>query len=170
MSADGVPPGGLVRAVDHRGKFMGWALYSGASQIALRLLSRHEDLGHLWPALIAARIADAVAYRKQVVNGSDACRMVFSESDFLPGLIIDCYNDIVCFQALTQAMDLEPNRQEIQAAILRQLSPLTIVERVDARIRQLEDLPPRDSSIVHGDRSSTVFHSNGIAFNFDALS
>ncbi len=158
-----------MRAVDHRGKFVAWALYSDASQIALRLLSRHDGPAPLWPSLISNRIADAVAYRKKVVRDSEAFRVVFSESDFLPGLIIDCYHDIVCFQALTQAMDLDSARAEIQSAILQQLAPQTIVERVDARIRQLENLSPRESAAVHGERSTTIFHCNGIAFHFDAL-
>src|SRR5579864_4624543 len=98
-SADGIPPGSLVSVADERGKFLGTALYSSASQIAIRMLSAQpvSDL----PALLRERVIAALAYREQVVQGSDAYRLVFSEADFLPGLIVDRYNDILSLQVLT---------------------------------------------------------------------
>ena len=62
------------------------------------------------PKLIADRIRAALDYRKKYVEDTDAYRVVFSEADFLPGLIIDRYNDVLTLQILTQAMDTEPVR------------------------------------------------------------
>src|SRR5262245_59654494 len=98
-----IPPGSVVRVTDARGKFLGTALYSSSSQIAIRMISRDQvsDL----PVLIAQRTREAIAYRKKIVADTDAYRIIFSEGDFLPGLIVDRYNDVLSFQVLTQAMD-----------------------------------------------------------------
>ena len=57
--------------------------------------------------MLRQRIADAIAYREPIVRDTDAYRVIFSEADFLPGLIVDRYNDILSMQILTQAMDAE---------------------------------------------------------------
>src|SRR6267143_1598064 len=140
-----VPPGSLVRVLDQRRKFLGTALYSSSSQIAIRMIS-HGSVADL-PALVAERIRGAIGYRKenQLVSNSDAYRIVFSEADFLPGLIVDRYDDVLCLQILTQAMDAAPVRDAIRQTLREELQPAGIVERVDARIRELEQLPPRQS-------------------------
>src|SRR5205807_895800 len=130
LSADGIAPGALVKVSDPQGKSLGTALYSTASQIAIRLLSRGrvED----FPALLRQRIQEALGYRDLVVRDTDAYRIVFSEADFLPGLIVDRYNDIVAFQVLTQAMDSEAARQ---ALVFR--SPSACFPEVVSKIFQL---------------------------------
>ena len=75
---NGVPPGSLVRVHDQRGKFLGTALYSSSSQIAIRMIS-HGSVADL-PALVAERIRAAIAYRKELVSNTDAYRIVFSEA------------------------------------------------------------------------------------------
>lgn len=167
VSADGVPPGALVSVVDHRGQPLGGALYSSSSQIAIRLLS-HEPVTDL-PALLRRRLADAIAYREPIVSNTDAYRVIFSEADFLPGLIVDRYGDILSMQILTQAMDAAPVREVLTSELTERLHPASIVERVDPRVRQLEDLPPRASGLVHGEKTSIIFTMNGVQFHFDAL-
>jgi 23S rRNA (cytosine1962-C5)-methyltransferase len=167
VSADGVPPGSLVAVVDHRGQPLGSALYSSSSQIAIRLISR-EPVADL-VALLRQRIADAIAYREPVIQDTNAYRVVFSEADFLPGLIVDRYNDILSMQILTQAMDAETVRGALTSELTERLHPSSIVERVDPRVRQLEDLPPRPSGLVSGTQASTIFTMNGVQFRFDAL-
>jgi 23S rRNA (cytosine1962-C5)-methyltransferase len=165
---NGVPPGSLVRVFDQRGKFLGTALYSSSSQIAIRMIS-HGSVADL-PALVAERIRAAIAYRKKLVSNSDAYRIVFSEGDFLPGLIVDRYNDVLCLQILTQAMDAEPVRAAALQTLKEELQPAGIVERVDARIRELEQLPPLQSRLLWGEKSSTVFTINsGVRFQYDGL-
>jgi 23S rRNA (cytosine1962-C5)-methyltransferase len=134
-SADGVAPGAAAGITDERGKFLGTALYSSSSQIAIRMISPHlvNDL----PGLVRERIRSAVSYRERVVRDSDAYRVIFSEADFLPGLIVDHYNDLLSIQALTQAIDAEPVRSVIVAELSECLKPTSIAERVDPRIREL---------------------------------
>jgi 23S rRNA (cytosine1962-C5)-methyltransferase len=126
--------------------------------------ARVEDVD----SLLRQRLQDAIAYRQRVVCHTDAYRLVFSEGDFLPGLIVDRYNDILSIQILTQAMDAE----SVRATIVSQLNaskPAAIVERVDPKIRELEQLPARSPTVLQGERSSTVFSMNGVKFHFDAL-
>jgi len=167
VSADGVPPGSLVTVQDHRGQILGTALYSSSSQIAIRVIS-HEPVADL-KSLLRQRVADAIAHRERMVRDSDAYRVIFSEADFLPGLIVDRYNDIVSMQVLTQAMDAEMVRETLVSELTERLQPISVVERVDPRVRQLEDLPPRDSGLVRGEKASTIFTMNGVQFHFDAL-
>ena len=167
LSANGVPPGSLVAVTDQRGKALGTALYSSSSQIAIRLISNEPVLD--FPALLRDRIAAAFAYRENVVHDTDAYRVIFSEADFLPGLIVDRYNDILSLQILTQAMDAEPVRQALISELTHRLHPASIVERVDPRVRELETLPPRESGLLQGDKQSTIVTMNGIQFHHDAL-
>lgn len=171
-AAEDVPPGALVRVTDPRGKFVGTALYSSSSQIAIRMISRDEvtDL----PVLVAERVRAAIAYRKGIVSNTDAYRVVFSEGDFLPGLIVDRYNDVLSVQILTQAMDAEPVREAVLETLVSELKPAGIVERVGARIRDLEQLPPRRSGLLWGEKSATVITMNGgpvdgVRFHYDGL-
>ncbi len=166
-SADGVPPGSLVAVTDHRGKPLGTALYSSSSQIAIRLISR-EPVADFLP-LLRERIAAAIAYRQKFVHNTDAYRLIFSEADFLPGLIVDRYNDILSIQILTQAMDAEAVRQTLVEELTAKVQPAAIIERVEPKIRQLEELPPRASGLLAGEKTSTIFTMNGVRFHFDAL-
>jgi 23S rRNA (cytosine1962-C5)-methyltransferase len=167
VGADGVAPGALVAVADEREKFLGTALYSSASQIAIRMISKDgvKDLDRL----LRKRIQEAVAYRERVVRDTDAYRIVFSEADFLPGLIVDRYNDLLSLQVLTQAMDTEAVRQVVVSELSERLSPAAIAERVDPRVRELEQLPARSSGLLQGEKKNTVFSMNGVRFHHDAF-
>jgi 23S rRNA (cytosine1962-C5)-methyltransferase len=167
VSSGDAPPGSVVTVTDHRGKPLGTALYSSTSQIAIRLLSHDPAIDV--SALLRQRIADAIAYREAVVRNTDAYRVIFSEADGLPGLIVDRYSDILTLQILTQSIDSDPVRQLLVSELSDRLKPNSIVERVDPRVRELENLPPRDSGLIQGDKTSTVITMNGIQFHHDAL-
>jgi len=167
VTADGIAPGSAVGVADERGKFLGTALYSSASQIAIRMLSKDgvRDLD----GLLRKRLQEAIAYRERVVRDTDAYRIVFSEADFLPGLIVDRYNDLLSLQVLTQAMDSEAVRQVIISELTERLKPAAIAERVDPRVRELEQLPARSSSLLRGEQKTTVFSMNGVRFHYEAF-
>jgi 23S rRNA (cytosine1962-C5)-methyltransferase len=167
----GAAPGSLVHVVNTKGRLLGSAIFSSSSQLKLRLVSPDEvgsetDLMDL----VRRRLKEAVEYRDQAVRDSNACRLVFSEADRLPGLIVDRYAQICTFQILTQAWD----RQDRRDAIVETLRELTeaenIVERVDVRIRELEQLPERESAAVYGQHTATTFSMNSLKFHYDALS
>jgi 23S rRNA (cytosine1962-C5)-methyltransferase len=167
VSAAGVPPGSVVSVSDHRGQILGCALYSSSSQIAIRLIS-HEPVTD-FPDLLRQRIGEAITYREGIVHDTNAYRVVFSEADFLPGLIVDRYNDILSIQILNQAMDTRIVRDNLISELTERLRPASIVERVDSRVRQLEELPPLSSGLRQGEKASTIFTMNGIQFHFEAL-
>jgi 23S rRNA (cytosine1962-C5)-methyltransferase len=167
VSADGIAPGSLVDVVDEKGRFLGTAFYSTASQIAIRWLSREpvrepEDM-------LRQRIREAVAYRERMVKDTRAYRVVFSEGDFLPGLIVDRYDDLLAVESLTQAMDQGSMRAAIVSELGEAFRPTAILERAEPKIRELEQLPSRASGLLLGEKTNTVFLMNGIQFYYDGL-
>lgn len=171
VSAEGVPPASLVRVVDPRKRVLGSALYSSASQIALRMIAAEPlDDDAALRALIRERVLAAISFRNSIVENSDSWRVVFSEADFLPGLVVDKYHDLLTLQVLTQAMDREDIRTAFLEVLRQELKPAAIVERVDERIRELEQLPAREGGLLHGSKTTTQLHLNGVKFGFDAAS
>src|ERR1700735_1310373 len=167
VSSGSALPGSVIRVTDHRGKPLGTALYSSSSQIAIRMISS-ETIAD-FTALLGQRIANAIAYRQPLVRDTEGYRVVFSEADFLPGLIVDRYNDILSLQILTQAMDIDSVRLTVLAELTARLRPASIMERVDPRVRELETLPARASGLLQGENSPPPFAMNGIQFRYDAL-
>ena len=167
IGADDIPPGRAGPRAGSAGEVSGdRALQLFVADRDPHDLSRSvDDL----PALVAERIRAAIAYRKELVSNTDAYRIVFSEADFLPGLIVDRYNDVISLQILTQAMDAAPVREAILQTLRDELRPAGIVERVEARIRELEQLPPRQSGLLWGEKSSTEYRMNGVGFHYDGL-
>ncbi len=168
------PEESLIPVADQRGIFLGTALYSPASQIALRLVSR-QALDHAaWLELLASRLRAAIVRRKPMLDAAnDACRLCFSEADELPGLIVDKYGEIVVLQFLTKGL-LHAGVSETCVRVLREeFAPAAIFERPDPRIRELESLPaPSADPLWMADPAhpvaSTEFHLNGLAFHYDA--
>ena len=104
------------------------------------------------------------------MRDTDAYRVIFSEADFLPGLIVDRYNDLLSLQILTQAMDADPVRDTVISELAEHLKPASIAERVDPRIRELEQLPAAPfRPALRTKRPAPSFTMNGVRFHFDAL-
>ncbi|WP_263351468.1 class I SAM-dependent rRNA methyltransferase [Acidicapsa acidisoli] len=170
----------LLPVADNRGLLLGTALYSPASQIALRLVSREAIDQAKWLSLLATRLRAAIARRLPLLNAdTDACRLVFSEADNLPGLIIDKYAGIVIVQLLAKGLDRADVREICVQALRQELvtikDTLTIWERPDPRIRELEGLSapastPLFASNPESPAASTLFRLNGLSFHFDVNS
>ncbi len=158
----------MVSVADERGNLIGTALYSSSSQIALRMISSGPVEGDQLVSLFRDRLLKAIELRRTLVHDSDAYRLVFSEADQLPGIIADRYNDVVTVQFLTQAVDQEQIRQLVIDTFVGEMRPESIVERVDERIRELEQLVPRENLPLYGEKTSTIFSMNGIRFHYDA--
>jgi 23S rRNA (cytosine1962-C5)-methyltransferase len=167
-AGDGLQPGAVVGVEDARGKPLGTAFYSSASQIALRFLTQEPAWASQIEELLRERFRAAFRYREQVVRDSSACRLVFSEADGLPGLIVDRYSEIAVLQALTQAWD-QAERKRLVVDALAGLSGIeSVVERVEPRIRELEQLPVSTGGLLHGAKTSTVYAMNGVSFHYQA--
>ena len=167
--AGDIPPGSLVGVRDRRGRTLGSALYSSASQIAIRLLTSRAIAEDELVVLVRQRIDDAVGFRQHNVRDSDSYRVIFSEADLLPGLIVDKYNDVLAMQVLTQAFDREPTRQAVAQKMHEHYPGASLLDRIDPHIRELEQLPQRESQLVLGGKASTLFTLNGVRFHFDGL-
>jgi 23S rRNA (cytosine1962-C5)-methyltransferase len=165
---------GLTAVADHRGFPLGVALWSPTSQIALRMVAPDPDLTHqAWLAVLDQRLRQAVHLRSGMLGeGTDACRLVFSEADQIPGLIVDRYGDLVLLQILTKALDRKDVRDAIVQALRAEVEPLSIVERADSRIQELEQLSEQAEAPLYTAETipqlRTVFHLNGLAFHYDA--
>ena len=134
---------GLARLVDERGKGLGTALYSPASEIRTRWLAPEGITvdGAWWQAMVAA----ALERRRGITDG--AYRVVHAEGDGLPSLIVDRYGDCVVAQLLSAG--LEAVRDDVIAAIRRVLSPAGVLLRNDAAVRERERLP-REVTLAFG--------------------
>jgi 23S rRNA (cytosine1962-C5)-methyltransferase len=155
--------GAVVRLTDERGNFCGRAFYSDKSQISIRLLTRQDV--PIDRTFLAARIRRAAAYRKLVVENSDACRLVYSEADLLPSVILDQYGDYLVLQTLSQSSD---RLKGLLVEILVELfSPKGIVERNDPKVRMLEGLDQRVSVLYGEIPPELLAKENGIAFICD---
>src|SRR5262249_55569571 len=142
------------------------ALNSSASPIAIRTITR-EGVADLHE-LLRQRIREAMAYRERVVRASAAYRVVLSGADFLRGLLVDRYNHLLPLHIRPHAMDQEGVRQAVIAELDSRLKAAAIAERVDPRVRDLEQLPARSSGLLQGEKSSTVFAMNGVRFHYEA--
>jgi len=157
----GVARGGqLVRVEDARGHAVGSALYSSDSQIALRMIS--FDGSPVDRDFWLARLAAAEQLRSRVVSDTTAYRLVYGESDLLPSLIIDRFNDCFVIQTLSQGMDAL--KQMWVDLLVDRYSPRAIIERNEARVRDLEGLP-RVSGVVYGqDPGEIVIEEGSVRF------
>jgi len=155
--------GDIVRVTDDRGNFVGRAFFSSRSQITVRLLTR-EDVP-IDRKFFKARIHAAAEYRKRVVEDTEAYRLVYSEADLLPSLIVDRYADWVVLQTLSQGT--ERRKEEFVSILTELFSPRGILERNDPRVRELEGLE-RKVSLLYGEVPEEVIASrNGIRFVHD---
>ena len=163
-----VETGSIVRVVDNRGRFVAQAHFGAESEITLRLISKEEiEINReFW----RGRLLAAAGWRRRIVTDTDAYRLIHSEGDYLPGLIIDRYGDCFVLQTLTRGMDaLKPMWTEL---LVEEFQPRLIVERNDAKVRQLEGLPMINSVLYSKDGSNAaefVITENGIKFHVDLL-
>ncbi len=164
VAANGAGPG-VVRILDPRKRFLGQALYSDQSQIALRFLTTYEQ--PIDANFLAARIRMAAAFRRQVAAGAQAYRLVASEGDLLPSLIVDRYGDCFVIQTLSQGM--EQLKTLVVEVLQKEFSPRSILERNDAAVRNLEGLPELNGVLAGEEVSQVVVEENGVKMCFDLL-
>src|ERR1700722_19900774 len=156
-------PGAVVRVTDERGRYQGRAFYSDKSQIAVRLLTREDQPANR--GFFVQRLQQAIAYRQRVVRNTEAFRLVYSEGDLLPSLIVDRYGDYLVLQTLSQGS--ERHKETLADILVELLSPKGIVERNDPKVRLLEGLEQK-VGVVYGDVPSEIqVQENGITFAYD---
>lgn len=159
-------PGDAVAIHAAKGDFLGTAYYNPHSLIAARLLSPHqEDIDTA--DFFRARIAQAIAYRKSIYGNLDALRLVYGESDFLPGLVVDRYGPVLSVQCLTLGMDRR--LPFILEALQDLLKPQAVMARNDVGVRELEGLSRREEILFGEVPDEIVMEENGLKFAVDIL-
>ncbi|MEW6207345.1 MAG: class I SAM-dependent rRNA methyltransferase [Acidobacteriota bacterium] len=157
--------GQTVRVTDAKGEPLGRALYSSRSQIALRMVSFDDaetDRG-FW----LSRLASAESLRDRVVEDATAFRLVYGESDLLPSLIIDRFADCFVIQTLSQGMDAMKHKWVDM--LVERYRPRAVIERNDARVRELEGLPRLSGLLYGSDPGEIEVEENGIRYLVNLL-
>lgn len=156
---------GIAELLSPVGKFLGKALYSPHSEIALRFLTSKDET--IDESFWEKRIRQALQLRQDLELDSNAYRVVFGESDGIPSFVLDCYDRAYAFQILSAG--LESQREALLQSIHKIFNPQLIVERNDVSVRKLEQLP-LVSQILFGESSSRVMIQEGeLKFEVDLL-
>jgi 23S rRNA (cytosine1962-C5)-methyltransferase len=169
-SVEGDPePGGIVSLTDHDGRFIGKGFYNARSQIPVRLCTRADEA--VDAAFVRKRIAEARKVRARLGLPSaetNAYRLVNSEGDDLPGLVVDVYADAAVVQITTLAMSMR--RADVCDALEAELGPKTIFELAPAAYADLEGFAAGSRVARGASRASVSVVENGVALEVEPLS
>lgn len=163
VNPEGIEGGAIVRVVDQAHNFVGQAFYSDASEIALRFLTtRDETIDREWWRL---HLRACAVRRSRIAADTNAYRLVYSEGDLLPSLIIDKYDDVFVIQTLSQGS--EQVKATVAELLVEEFKPDAIVERNDARVRQLEGLESTSGFLRQsepGSSDAVTINQHGVRF------
>ncbi|MCR4792003.1 MAG: class I SAM-dependent rRNA methyltransferase [Lachnospiraceae bacterium] len=158
-------PGDIVRVEDFDGYFMGRGYINPKSTITVRMLERYHD-DEIDEAFWEKRVRDAWEYRKSVTDIS-CCRIIFSEADYMPGLVVDKFDDVLVAECETLGM--ERHKETVCGLVKKVLSEDGIVirgiyERSDASVRKLEGLDKVKGFIGEPFDTNVVICENGVKY------
>ncbi len=155
--------GDVVDVYTHQKRFFGRGFYNPHSKIRVRLLSFHDE--PIDETFFASRLRAASALRQIVAGHTNACRLVHGESDLLPGLVIDRFDDVAVMQTLSYGMDI---RKEMLAGLLLQEGGVrTVYLRNDGKSRTLEGLPLSKGFLRGNDKTTVEIHEGKARFTVD---
>jgi 23S rRNA (cytosine1962-C5)-methyltransferase len=155
--------GDIVEAYTYDGKFLGKGYINDQSQIAIRLLTRDID-EEINRDFFKKRLNNAWEYRKKVIDTS-SCRFVFGEADFLPGLIIDKFEDYYVIQSL--ALGIDKYKDIIVDLLVSDYGAKGIYERSDARVREKEGLALTKGFLTEPFDTMVQIIENGVKYYVD---
>jgi 23S rRNA (cytosine1962-C5)-methyltransferase len=160
--------GDIVRVLDYDRFFLGYGFINRASTIRIRMLSRRED-EKVTPAFLRARVQAAWDYRKKVIDTA-SCRVIFGEADFLPGLTVDKYEDVLVVESLALGTDRlkELLLQALVGALAADgIKVRGIYERSDAKVREKEGLERVKGFLSEPFDTKVEITENGVRFIVD---
>lgn len=155
--------GDIVEAYTNEGKFLGKGYINDASQITIRILTRDID-EVIDKDFFRKKLKEAWAYRKKVIDTS-SCRFVFGEADFLPGLIIDKFEDYYVIQSL--ALGIDQYKKTIVALLVEEYGAKGVYERSDAAVRQKEGLELTKGFLTEPFDTMVQIKENGVKYYVD---
>ncbi|SDT36212.1 23S rRNA (cytosine1962-C5)-methyltransferase [Paenibacillaceae bacterium GAS479] len=158
-------PGAMVDVLASNGRYLASGYWNPASQIRVRVIARQPEV-ELDEAFLTAKLQECRAHRERFLSERD-CRLVYGEADYLPGLVVDRFADVLVVQILTLGMDLR--REELVKALVSVFQPKGIYERSDVGVRKLEGLEER-TGVLYGDCPRIVeIVENGIVMEVDLV-
>jgi len=171
QKVEGQPSSGeTVGVYDWHGQFLAWGAYSPDSQIRVRIWS-WERVSLIDKSFLQKQIQNALQLRESWIDKTqtNAFRLVHAESDNLPGLIVDRYNDVLVVQILSAGAECW--QEKMMDILIETLHPACIYERSDVAVRELEGLPQR-TGVVYGTlpQQPIRIKENGLRFNVDVAS
>ncbi len=156
----GAEAGSLAAVESASGRFLGTAFYNPSSLIACRIISRHAALADT--GFFRRRLQDAFSRRERLLPGEKSYRLCFGESDGLPGLVVDRYEDYLVAEVLSAGIE---RRIESVAAALEDLAPWKGAWlKNDHRMRQLEGLPLESRVLFGQTPERAIISENGLKF------
>jgi 23S rRNA (cytosine1962-C5)-methyltransferase len=157
-----IADGDIVSVNDYSGHHLGYGYFNGKTQIAVRMLSFGGQ--EITPDYLLGLVHAAAAQRtgNPLLRNTDSFRLIFSEGDFLPGLIVDSYCGHLVMQCLTLGM--EKQRENIVPIIIDAMQPKSIYERSEHEGRGLEGLPPAQGQIYGTTPGDLIIRENGMSF------
>jgi 23S rRNA (cytosine1962-C5)-methyltransferase len=158
--------GSLVAVHSHIGQFLAVGYYNPKSQIVVRIVD-YKPLDMMSQPFFVQRFRQCLAYRERFIQQGDAFRLVYGEADFLPGLIVDKFADVLVVQILTLGMDC--CRQQIIDALVEVMQPAGIYERSDVSIRELEGLEQRTGVLYGACPQYVTIKENGLQIEVDII-
>ena len=156
-------PGDIVDVFNAHRQFLGRGYINPRSQIAVRILSREPE--SIDREFFVKRLAHAWQYRRRFLEEPEYCRLVFSEADFLPGLIVDKFGDCLVLQTL--ALGMERYKDMIVSVLDDLLKPAMIYERNDAPVREVEGMPLQKGFLKGQGKTLLTVRENGLLFYAD---
>lgn len=155
-------PGDIIDVYSCKGTMLGRALYNPRSQITLRMLTTQDE--PVDEAFFRSRLTDAWEYRKRLCD-TQSCRVVYSESDFLPGLVVDKFGGVLVMQTLSLGMDM---RKDMLARLLCEITGATgAYERNDVPVRRHEGLEMQTGLLLGEVPDRVEMVENGILYHVD---
>ena len=157
--------GDIITVHDFDGYFMGYGFINMNSKIAIRLMSRHRE-HPVDQTLIERRVRNAWQYRKDVTDTS-CCRLIFGEADFLPGIVIDKFSDVLVVESLALGIDrLKPLILDTLKKVLAEdgISIRGIYERSDAKVRLREGMERSKGFIGEPFDTKVEITENGVHY------
>jgi len=159
-----ITTGDLVEVHRADGAFLGIGFFHPHSLIAVRMLSRKRE--EVDADFFDRRIAAAEQLRRRLFPGSETFRLIHGESDFLPGLVVDKYNELLSLQVFSAGMD---QRLPLICDVLdARYHPKAIVARNDVPVRTLEQLP-LETAVLRGTPEPIIVVDDGLKYSIDVL-
>ncbi len=166
LEPSAAPPGSVVAVKTREGRVLGSGFYNPRSMITVRIVSWGAS-AVIDGALFRQRVAEAVAWRRELASGRDAFRAIHSEADRIPGLIVDKYGPMLMVQVTS--LGLVPFMEDILDALRETLNPEGIYEQGNLSVRDREGLPREDRLLWGTLIPSVEIHENGVRMAVDLL-